>query len=289
MSFEDMPDRGQLTEPGAQDFVDQAIELSKQTVAATRNVLDVAYGDDYYQKIDIFLPTDESLTDLPILMFIHGGAWRHGFKEWMGFIAPPIINLPAIFVTVNHRLTPEHKFPTHLDDCCDALAWVHRNIEQHGGNPNRIFVGGHSSGGHLAALLALRKDCAAARSLPVDVVKGCFPVSGAHNLHLDDVEPGSRRATILGEFLAQPGDDRDASPIDHVGGNQVPFFIAWGSKDVPAIAADSERLATLLRDQPGAVEYHVFEGCTHFQTNEACGDPDNLWVVKVREWMAGSS
>ncbi len=289
MSFEDMPDRGQLTEPGAQEFVDRAIAMSKQTVAATRNVLDVAYGDDYYQKIDIFLPADEGLTGLPVLMFIHGGAWRHGFKEWMGFIAPPIISLPAIFVTVNHRLMPEHRFPTHLEDCFDALGWIYRNIEQHGGSPNRIFVGGHSSGGHLAALLALRRDYAAVRDLPDDVLKGCFPISGAHNLHLEDVEPGSRREKMLAEFLARPGDDREASPIDHVAGNQVPFFIAWGSKDVPAIAADSERLATDLRDQPGGVEHHVFEGYTHFQTNESCGDPDNPWVVKVREWMAASS
>ena len=289
MSFEDMPDLGQLTEPGAQEFVDRAIEMSKQAVAATRNVLDVAYGDDYYQKIDLFLPTDESLTDLPVLMFIHGGAWRHGFKEWMGFIAPPIISLPAIFVTVNHRLVPQHKFPAHLEDCYDALAWVYRNIAQHGGSPNRIFVGGHSSGGHLAALLALRTDYAAARDLPADIVKGCLPISGAHNLHLDEVEPGTRREKILGEFLAQPGDDREASPIDHVAGNRVPFFIAWGSKDVPAIAADNERLATALGDQPGTVEHHVFEGYTHFQTNESCGDPDNPWVVKARAWMAADA
>ena len=173
MSFEDMPDRGQLTEPGAQDFVDRAVKLSKQTLATTRSVLDVDYGEDYYQKIDIFLPTNEGL-------------------------------------------------PTQLEDCFDALAWAYRNIEQHGGSPDRIFVGGHSSGAHLAALMGLRKDFAAARSRPVDVVKGCFPLSGPHNLHFDEVEPGSRREKLLGDFLARPGDDRQASPIDHVAGNQTP-------------------------------------------------------------------
>ena len=240
MSFEDMPDRGQLTEPGAQDFVDRAVKLSKQTLATTRSVLDVDYGEDYYQKIDIFLPTNEGL-------------------------------------------------PTQLEDCFDALAWAYRNIEQHGGSPDRIFVGGHSSGAHLAALMGLRKDYAAARSRPVDVVKGCFPLSGPHNLHFDEVEPGSRREKLLGDFLARPGDDRQASPIDHVAGNQTPFFVAYGSKDVPAIIADNERLVSLLRDQTGTVETYVLEGFTHFQTNESFGDPNNAWVLKVREWMASKT
>ena len=140
-----------------------------------RNVIDVAYGDDYFQRLDLFLPDNENLTELPVLVFMHGGAWRNGFKEWMGFMAPPIISLPAIFVSVSYRLAPSVKFPEPLEDTCDAVAWVFRNIRRYGGDPERIFIGGHSAGGHLAAMAALRCDHFTQRCLPANLIKACFP------------------------------------------------------------------------------------------------------------------
>ena len=77
-------------------------------------------------------------------MFAHGGAWTHGYKEWTGLMAPVFTAVPAIFVSVSYRLAPENRFPVPLDDCIDALAYVHRHIADHGGNPARIYVGGHS-------------------------------------------------------------------------------------------------------------------------------------------------
>ncbi len=288
MSFDDMPDRGLLTEPGAQDFVDRALARSRKVVATSRTVLDVPYGEDYYQKIDIFLPADKGLNAVPVLLFIHGGGWQHGFKEWMGFIAPAFLDLPAIFVAVNHRLAPEHKHPAQLEDCIDALAWVHRNIETHGGDPERLFIGGHSSGGHLAALVTLRPDLVGDRGLPADIVKGCFPVSGAFNLHLSNIKQGSRRDTLVREFLANERDDRDASPIDFMDGNETPFILAFGSEDVPGIIADNKQMIERLKPQPGICECYELAGLSHFQTNEACGDPTGVWVRKVRKWMVST-
>ena len=98
MSFDDMPDRGELMLPGAQEYADGCIERSRKVVDQTRCVIDVTYGDDFYHKLDIFLPDDEEQTGLPVMLFFHGGAWRHGFKEWLGFMAPALTDLPAIFV-----------------------------------------------------------------------------------------------------------------------------------------------------------------------------------------------
>lgn len=285
MSFEDMPDRGKFSLPGGQDYSDLAIELAREVVASTRNRIDVKYGDDFYQKLDVFLPDDESLTGLPVLLFLHGGAWRHGFKEWMGFMAPRFLNLPAIFVSANHRLAPETKYPKPLEDCFDALAWIHRSIAALGGDPNRIFVGGHSSGGYYAAMMALRPDYLVARGLPSDVIKACFPVSAPLNLHLDEVEPGGRRERLIKLFLERDEDDRDASPIDHVTGNTTPFLLAYGSDDLPELIVHNKQMIELLSDQPCVFEHHEFAGFTHFDTSQRCQDPDFLWVRKAREWM----
>ena len=288
MSFDDMPDRGLLTEPGAQDFVDRALARSRKVVATSRTLLDVPYGKDYYQKIDIFLPADKGLNAVPVLLFIHGGGWQHGFKEWMGFIAPAFLDLPAIFVAVNHRLAPEHKHPAQLEDCIDALAWVHRNIEAHGGDPERLFIGGHSSGGHLAALVTLRPDLVGDRDLPADIIKGCFPVSGAFNLHLSNIQQGTRRDTLVRDLLANERDDRDASPVNFVDGNKTPIFLAFGSEDVPGIIADNKQMIERHKPQPGICERHELAGLSHFQTNEACGDTAGVWVRKVRKRMVST-
>jgi arylformamidase len=285
MSFDDMPDRGKLMLPGAQEYADRALESSKKVVASTRNLIDVAYGDDYWQKIDIFLPDDASVRDVPVLLFMHGGAWRHGFKEWMGFMAPQFIDLPAIFISVGYRLVPEAKYPKPLEDCFAALEWVYRNIMVHGGDKRRIFIGGHSAGAHLAALVALRKDLALARLMPKDVIKGCFPVSGALNLHLDEVEPGGRREKVIKLLLESADQDREASAIDHVEGSTTPFFLTWGSQDLPELIGHNRHMISLMQAQPCVFEYHEFEGANHFDTNEAAGDRDSLWVRKVRDWM----
>jgi len=285
VSFDNMPDRGQLMLPGATEYAARILAESKKVVAQSRCLIDVPYGTDFFQKIDIFLPADPSLKDLPVLMFLHGGAWRHGFKEWMGFMAPNLTSLPAIFVSANYRLTPETKHPGQLDDCWDAVAWLYKNVAQHGGDPNRLFIGGHSAGGHLAALTALKRDGAAKRGLPADVIKGCFPLSSPLNLRLDEMEPGGRREHVVKLLIGDGGNDRDASPIDNVAGNATPFFIAWGENDLPEIVAQSPAVVEALENQPCVVAWHVFAKTGHSQTSENCRDPTNVWVQKVRAWM----
>ena len=286
MSFDDMPDRGELMLPGAQEYSDGCITRSRPVVAETRCVIDVAYGDDFYHKLDIFLPEDESLIDLPVLLFFHGGAWRHGFKEWLGFMAPVLTDLPAIFVSANYRLAPEAKHPEPFDDCVDALAWLYRNIADYGGSRDRLFVGGHSAGGHLAALVGLKREAWAARRLPRNVVKACFPLSGPVNLRLDEMDPEGRRVKVTRLSLARDEDDRDASPLDNVAGNRTPFFVAYGENDLPEVVLNNGELIAALREESCVVEGHEFAGTGHAETNVNCGDPDNLWVQTVRRWMA---
>ncbi|MDA1311554.1 MAG: alpha/beta hydrolase, partial [Proteobacteria bacterium] len=191
-----MPDRGELMLPGAQEYSDGCIARSRPVVEQSRCVIDVPYGNDFYHKLDIFLPEDKTLSGLPVLLFFHGGAWRHGFKEWLGFMAPVLTDLPAIFVSANYRLAPEAKHPQPFDDCVDALAWLFHNIAGYGGSPERLFVGGHSAGGHLAALVGLKRSAWAARNLPDNVVKACFPLSGPVNLRLDEMDPEGRRIKV---------------------------------------------------------------------------------------------
>ena len=101
------------------------------------------YGDDSYQSIAIF-PAPE--PDGRLLVFVHGGGWTNGYKEWMSFMAPAFIAAGVTFVAIGYRLAPGQVFPAGYDDVADGLIHVLRRVGVHGGDPNKLYVGGHSAG-----------------------------------------------------------------------------------------------------------------------------------------------
>ena len=260
------------------DYGETATKLTDEIKKSTRTVLDIAYGEHERQKLDIYLP-DVSVGSMPVLIFIHGGYWALGTKDRMGFMAPSITRLPAIYVSIGYRLTPEARFPQPVDDCRAALKWVYDNIGQHGGDPERIFIGGHSAGGHLAAMVTLQRDELAKAGLPSDVIKGCFPVSGVYDVW---DSPPERRDPFVGSIE----EAKEASPTSHVEGNSVPFFIVIGENDFPNLRDQYPKLVDRLKAQPGHVEAVELPGVDHFEISLANGDANGVWAVKVREWMA---
>ena len=279
MPFDSLPKQTQMG-PVAEAYAADILERSRQVAATSRVLLDVPYGDDYWQKIDIYLPAKEGLRDLPVLLFLHGGGWSNGYKEWMGFMAPCFTDLPAIFVSVGYRLLPDVRFPTPLDDTVAALAWVHANIARHGGSPDRLFIGGHSAGGHLSALATLDRQRLASAGLPGGVVKGCFPVSAVFNFEVGELEA---RGKLL---LPRPEDAPVASPINYVAGNRVPFYIVWGDDDLEYVMRTSPQMVGKLAREPGRVEQKLLVGYDHFRPSTDGGRRDSEWVRTVRSWMA---
>jgi arylformamidase len=239
-----------------------------------------AYGDDPYQQLTVY-PADSGAGD--VLVFFHGGGWTSGYKEWMAFMAPALQARGVTFVSAGYRLAPGHLFPTGFDDAADAVAWVHRHAAEHGADPARIFVGGHSSGGHYAALLAATADWRRGRGLPIDVVRGCLPVSGTYRF---DAESGlSMRPRFLG-----PAGEGDAAPaasplflLDAAA--CPPFLIAWGGRDFPHLADQARQMHDKLRAKGIASETFVFEGCDHFEASLACGQPESGWPDRAAGWM----
>ena len=140
----------------AGEYLEKALAWSKEVRREVRCDLDVPYGTDDRQKLDVYLPENAGSAGMPVLMFLHGGYWVLGHKDTLGFMAPPITLAPAILVTAGYRLAPGAKYPKQLDDCRNALKWVYENISGYCGDPDRIFVGGHSAGGHLASLISLQ-------------------------------------------------------------------------------------------------------------------------------------
>lgn len=284
MAFDNLPPQPPIYPSEAEEYARQALRLSQEAALRTRCVLDIPYGDDYWQKVDVYQP-NKAAEALPVLVFAHGGAWSHGYKEWMGLMAPAIVATPAVFVSVSYRLAPAVRFPSPLEDCLAALRWVHQNIADYGGSADHIYVGGHSAGGHLFALATLRRDLLARTGLPADAIKGCFPVSSQLNLVFDAPEPGSGEARIYDIFLARAEDAPAASPLHQLEGNRTPFFISYGERDFPRIIASSRRMIEELARQPSGVRSAVYPAHGHFDTALGLADAGHPWIREVRAWL----
>ena len=234
------------------------------------------YGPDPYQSVLCFpAPT----PDGNVFIMIHGGGWTSGYKEWMAFMAPVFNQAGIGFVSIGYRLAPAHLFPAGLHDCMSGLQWVYQNLSKLSGNPSCLFISGHSAGGHLSSLMAVRKDWQQDYGLPTDIIRGCLPVSGVF-----DFRKGSG-LSMRPRFLGASGNEEAASPICNIQGAPPPFFLSWGSRDFPHLITQAQQMEQALRDAGGRTATLELPGCDHLQANLACGDPDGPWASHIIAWI----
>jgi acetyl esterase/lipase len=234
-----------------------------------------AYGDDPYQEVAVF---PASKPDGRVVVFMHGGGWTNGYKEWMAFMAPALNAIGITFVSLGYRLAPAVQWPDGVLDAAAGVAWVYANIADHGGDPDRLIVGGHSAGGHYATWLAVRDDWQARLKVPADVIKGAVPVSGVYDFTEGNGMPG--RPRFLGEAESN---DLDASPILSIR-NTPPVLMSWGDHDFPHLITQAERMTVALGDAKASVETLVLENCDHLGASYACGETSAPWVRALDQW-----
>ncbi|MFQ5983620.1 MAG: alpha/beta hydrolase, partial [Woeseiaceae bacterium] len=127
--------------------------------------LDIAYGPSDAEKLDVFPARGPGPA--PVQVFFHGGYWMSRNKSNFSFLARTFVPAGAVFVSVNYALLPTVDMDELVRQCRVAVAWTHDNIAAHGGDPDRIFVSGHSAGGHIVAML-MATDWPALAGLPPD-------------------------------------------------------------------------------------------------------------------------
>ena len=271
MRPEDYPPQEPFSEV-AQRYHDLVTRLGEGVTGA-----EFSYGEDPYQSLAVYAPEAPSGT---VLVFVHGGGWTNGYKEWMAFMAPAFTAAGVVFVSIGYRLAPRHLFPAGFDDTTRAIAWLHGNIAAHGGDPARLFIGGHSAGGHYTALAALRRDWQGPLGLPADVIRGCLPISGVFLFGEGSGLPMRPR------FLGGEANDVAASPMRQVAALPPPFLIAYGEDDFPHLARQAGEMAVALEAAGGDVELVELPARDHFSASTAGGEPDGPWVPRALDWMA---
>ena len=238
-----------------------------QTIYGTRGfVVDRVNDIDYYtgedaawfkHKLDVYRP--RGATNAPVLLFVHGGAWRIGDKMFDTNVGKTFARHGVLTVSIDYRLSPEVKHPAHIRDVARAFHWVRNNIREFGGNPDDIFLTGHSSGAHLVALLALNEKYLEELGHTTDEISGVIPVSGVYLV-------SARGILFEGAFDDKAETLKDASPIMQVDEKQPPFLIIYGGKDLMSIDILSINLEHELKKHNSPVELLCVEGYSHGDT-----------------------
>ncbi|HKY82576.1 MAG TPA: alpha/beta hydrolase [Sphingobium sp.] len=266
LNYDERPD----FPPPAMEYHERASALAAQVTGT-----DYAFGSHPLQTLTVF-PAAEPTGE--ILLVIHGGRWRHGYREHMSLFAPPLNRRGITVVSSSYRLAPGDPFPAGFQDSALALRWIGDNIAALGGRSDAIFVGGHSAGGHYAALLAIDPTSAAVSDLPP--IAGCLPVSGVFKVGLDTV-PGP----ILFPDGATDEEYRVSSPLDLDVAGKPPFLIVWGEDDDPIVKADSIALADKIKAVRGEVETLIIEGKDHFGAGLEAAEPDSVLIAHMEGFM----
>jgi acetyl esterase/lipase len=143
-----------------------------QAQSATR---DIRYATAHQRQVlDVYAPP--GAKNLPVVFWIHGGGWQSGDKTMVALKPKAFTEAGFIFVSINHRLLPTAEMGAITKDVGNALGWVHKNIAEYGGDPARLLVMGHSSGGQLAALMCTDDRYAKTEGFPLTIIRGCVPV-----------------------------------------------------------------------------------------------------------------
>jgi hypothetical protein len=229
------------------------------------------HGPDPYQSVAVY-PAANPRGD--VLALIHGGGWTNGYKEWMAFMAPALTARGITVASLGYRLAPMHIWPSGFDDVADGIAARAARVADHGGDPKRLFVCGHSAGGHLAALLGLRTDWQAARGLPADVIRGALPISGTYWF---GAESGlSMRPRFLGDPAL--GNEIAASPMTWLRADAPPFLVSWGGADFPHLRTQAQRFCAALAQAGTHVETLELAGADHLGASYASAEADGSWA-----------
>lgn len=265
------------TVPDADELIAAHKAASERVRASAKGLFDVAYGADEDELLDIYLANNIEKPS-PIVVFFHGGRWAVGSKASNCEAAEMYCAKGVHFVSVNFSLLPRVTMDVLIRQCRDAVAWLWRNADSFGGDPDRVFVHGKSAGAHVAAMVAVT-DWQDGFGLPADVVKGGLLVSGMYVL-----EPV--RLTFRNEWLRLDAAAAERnSPIHHIPDDGCPLIVGVGSLETEEFRRQPRAFVRAWRERGLDCLFVEMDGRHHFSINEAMNDAQSPLVAPFLEMI----
>jgi arylformamidase len=250
---------------------------SKRARSALGAPLRLAYGPSEIEQLDVYRA---DATNAPVLVFIHGGAWRNGRSADFAFLAESFVHAGAHAVILDF---------TNIDaaggdlmimarQVRGAVAWVYNNAASFGGDPRRIHVSGHSSGGHLAATV-VTADWQKDFGLPKDVLRGALLCSGMYDLEPVRLSARSKYVKFTDEIEAELSAQR------HIDRLNCPLIVGYGTCETPEFQRQARDFSAAVKSAGKPVDLLVGEGYNHFEILETLANPYGLLGRAVLEQM----
>jgi acetyl esterase/lipase len=287
-----------------------------------QETLDIRYHDGSdRQVLDVLRP--KGVEGRPVVLFVHGGAWMIGDKCLFGlyrgfgrFLAKQGI----VAVMINYRLSPAVKHPEHIRDVARAFAWTRRHIKEYGGDPDRIFLCGHSAGGHLVSLLAtnecyLKDENLKLTDADCKAIRGVISICGVYLIPTGEefaalvadmltglLSKGERPwalRLVMGRLVRDVkdynpfplvfGDDpkscEQASPVKHVRKGLPPFLLVNAEMDLPTLPAMAKEFAKALEKDGNTVEAMTLKHRDHNLIVFQAQSPDDPLGKAILEFI----
>jgi acetyl esterase/lipase len=216
---------------------------------------DLAYGDGPRAKLDVYLPEHMGAPG-PLVVFFYGGRWASGEKAQYRFVGAALAARGAIAVIPDYSLYPPSSFPVFLEDASRALRWATDNAERLGADRSRIFLMGHSAGGHIAAMLAFDKRWLAAVDLsPSRDLAGFIGLAGAYDFAID--------SDVLRGVFGPPANAAATQPLRYVTREAPPALLLAGEADGTVRPRNTRALAAAIDAAGGEARALYYPGVAH--------------------------
>ncbi|MGT2507623.1 alpha/beta hydrolase [Cupriavidus basilensis] len=240
----------------------------------------VPYADGARGKLDIYAPREPACSGkAPVVVFFYGGTWNSGERADYAFVAAALAARGILTVIPDYRLYPEASYPDFLVDNARAVAWTRREIANYGGDPQRLFVMGHSAGGYNAAMLALDARWLARVDLSPGQLRGWIGLAGPYDF-LPIVNPQAKPVFHHPDY--PPG----SQPIDHADARSPAAFIGVDEGDrLVNPQRNSAQMAQRLARNGVPVQYRSYARLSHTLLIGAFSDPLH-WLAPVRDDVA---
>ena len=228
-------------------------EQDTEVVATT----DLAYGTDTRQTMDVYRP--QRAQQAPVVVFWYGGSWQQGSKDYYRFVGQSLARRGFVAILPDYRLAPDHPFPAFVEDAASAVRWSRDHAEKFGGDPNRIYISGHSAGGHHALMLALDPQYLDAVGLAPSDLAGVVSLAGPTGLE-------NLRGEALEGVFPHATPDNAFSPISLAACHAEmapPILLMIGLDDDVIYASSIARLADAIRAGGGSVAVKAYPAIGH--------------------------
>jgi acetyl esterase/lipase len=216
----------------------------------------IAYGDDPRQKLDVYVPR-HTLENAPVVVFFYGGSWNSGSRSDYSFVGEALASRGVVAVLADYRLYPQVRYPLFLEDGAKAVAWTHDHIHRFSGDPQRLYLMGHSSGAYNVAMLALDPGLLGAVGMSPHDLRGWIGLAGPYDflpIQNPDVRP----------VFFWPDSPPQSQPINHVSRGAPPaLLMASRDDDLVNPTRNTGGLARKLRQAGVPVQDFYFARTGH--------------------------